>query len=215
MKRHQLTAQPRTVVGHKVKQLRAAGQLPATVYGKGIPSVSVTVDTKIFTKLLGEVGETGLTDLTVGKEVRPVLVSNVQRDPVRGEFLHVEFRQVNLKEKVKANIPVEFTGESPAIAQNLGVLVNVTDEIEVEALPDHLPDHIQVDVSLLTEVGSEITVGSIKLSSDVSILTDAEQVVVKIGELTKEEVETPKAPAEGETVPATPEAAPAAEEKKE
>lgn len=189
MKKHSLTATARTQVGRKVKILRKEGKLPATVYGKGIKSASVTIAGDAFAKVYAEAGETGLIELHVDRDTRPVLVHNVQVDPVSNARLHVEFHQVDLKEKVHAKVPVELVGESPAIAQKLGVLLTVLNDIEVEALPAELPEKIEVDVTRLVGVDQEVKVSDITLASGVTVLTDAGLTVVKVGPLVTKEAE--------------------------
>jgi large subunit ribosomal protein L25 len=189
MKKHALNASIRTEVGRKVRALRKSGKLPATVYGKGIESASITLERSAFAKVYQETGETGLIELTVGKEVRPVLVHTVQVDPVSDVLLHVEFHQVDLKEKVHAKVAVHVTGEAPAVAQKLGVLLTVLNDIEVEALPADLPEKIEVDVTKLAEVDQEVKVEDIHLPAGITILTDAALTVVKVGPLVTKEAE--------------------------
>lgn len=189
MKKHTLASLPRTLVGRKVKELRKQGLIPATIYGKNIKSVSVGVTADNFGKVYKETGETGLIELTVDGDIRPVLVNHVQVDPVRGSILHVEFHQVDLKEKVAARVPIELIGESPAVAQKLGVLLTVLDEIEVEALPVDLPEHFSVDISKLIEVNAEIKVNNLIPPKGVTIQTAPGLTVVKIGSLVTKEAQ--------------------------
>ena len=129
MKKHTLTAEKRTTIGRKVKQLRKQGKLPATVYGKKVKSESLVVAADTFGRVYSEAGETGLVELMVGTEVKPVLIHTVQKDPVYGQFLHVEFFQVDLKEKVKTRVPLVFVGEAAAVANKSGVLLTILDEL--------------------------------------------------------------------------------------
>lgn len=179
-----LAAQPRKVVGRKVKKLRGEGLLPANIFGKGVKSTSIAVSLADFLKVFEKAGETGLVALKLeGKkdgEDRVVLVSNVQKDPISGTPLHVDFRQVDLKAKITAQVPVEFVGESPAEKQSLGTVVKHINEIEVEALPADLPDRFEVDLSILAEVDQAIFVKDLKHSKDVEIKSDAEAIVAKV-----------------------------------
>lgn len=193
MKKHKLQAQPRTQVGRKVKHLRSGGQTPATVYGKNIKSTSVQVATEAFTKVYQQAGESGLVELTIGSDVRPVLVNTVQVHPVTRQILHIEFRQVDLKEKVKANVPVVLIGDSPAVQEKIGVLLVILDEVEVEALPTDLPENIELDSSGLKEVDQELKVSALKVPSGVTILTEGEQTLVKVGSLVSKEAQAQEA----------------------
>ena len=189
MKKHTLTASKRDVVGRKVKKLRASGQMPATVYGKKVASVSIVVAADAFSKTYGEAGETGLVELSVDGSLRPVLIHSVQKHPVTGAILHVEFHQVDLKEKVHANVPLVLIGESPAVLEKKGVLLTILDEVEVEALPTDLVDKIEVDVKILSEVNQEIKIGDLKIPVGLTVLTDATLTVVKVGSLITREAE--------------------------
>jgi large subunit ribosomal protein L25 len=204
MARQKLTVQKREVSGRKVKQLRKKEIVPANVYGKKIKSSPVQLNLKDFARVYGEVGETGLIDLIVEgeKETRPVLIHNVQRDPVKRTPLHVDFHQIVLTEKVKAAIPIELVGTSPADIQKVGILVKVIPEIEVEALPTDLPDSLPVDTSKLEKVDDFVSVKDLKVDrSRVELRIDESQIVAKIEPLAKEEVVTPppitEAPVEG------------------
>ncbi|MEK7543697.1 MAG: 50S ribosomal protein L25 [Patescibacteria group bacterium] len=189
MKKHSLAAMKRDSLGRKVKKLRVAGQLPATVYGKKVESASVTVEADAFAKTYGEAGETGLVELSVGGTVRPVLIHHVQKHPVSGTILHVEFHQVDLKEKVHANVPIVLVGESPVVSEKRGVVLSILDEVEVEALPTELVENIEVDVTLLSEVGQEVKVKDLNVPAGLTVLSDAELTIVKIGSLITKEAE--------------------------
>ena len=159
---------------------------------------------------------------------RPVFVRDAVVHPVTGRILHVVFHQVDLKEKVTAPVRVLLEGDAPAEKEKLGILVQQTNDVEVEALPTDMPENITLDVSSLTEVGSSLSISDIKSSPKYKVITDPETIIVKIEPLAAEEkeeapvlVETPEgeaAPAEGlpaETEAKEGEAAPAptAEEK--
>jgi large subunit ribosomal protein L25 len=209
-----LKAEKRELFGRKVKTLRKQGLTPANVFGKNIKSEALTINTKEFESVYKEAGETQIIDLA-GK---PVLVSNMSVDPVSGEYMHIDFRQVDLKEKINASVPVETEGESPAEKQSLGTVVQQIDELEVEALPADLPEKIIVDISVLAEVDQAIYVKDLKVDSKVTVLTDAESIVVKVEPPQKEEevvVPASETPVEGEAAPAVSGETPASETPKE
>ncbi|MCL5675994.1 MAG: 50S ribosomal protein L25 [Patescibacteria group bacterium] len=197
MKTVKLAVAKRTISGKKVKKLRKEGIIPANIYGKKTKSLSVGVSGKEFLKVFREAGETGLVELFVEgeKEARPVLIHNLQKHPVSGQVLHADFYQVDLTQKVKANIPVEEKGEAGAVSENKGVLLHVLEEIEVEALPQDLPEHIEVDVTALSEVDQEILVKDLAVDkSKIEVLTKDSEIVFKIGPLiTREQEEEIKA----------------------
>ena len=197
MKHPQLASEPRTVLGKKVKKLRKEGLLPANVYGKGLESTAIQVKLTDFQTVYKETGETGLIDLTVGDSTKPVLIKNLQQAFPLHIPLHVDFYQVNLKEKVKTMVPVVLTGEAKAVTDKLGLLLQTLSEVEIEALPAELPEHIEVSVEHLAAVDEHILVETLKAPTGVTILTTPDQIVAKIGELVVEEKE-PEVPAETE-----------------
>jgi len=218
-----LKVEKRKVLGRKVKRLRREGILPANIYGKNVKSLAVQVSLKDFLPVYKKVGETGIVELKLTGEdkVRPTLIHNVQFDPVSSQPLHVDFHQVSLTEKITATIPIQLVGESPAIEQKIGVLIQPLSEVEVEALPTDLPDQFTVDISGLKEVDQAITVGDLKPPAGVKILASEKEILVKINPPAKEEVAPPvaeEAPAAGgpiEEKPAEKTKKPAEEEKPE
>lgn len=189
MKHPKLIAEERKILGKKIKTLRREGILPANVYGKDLASLAIQVKTADFTEVFSHAGETGLVDLEVKGEIRPVLIKNLQMKYPLKTPLHVDFYQVNLKEKVKTMIPVTLIGEAKAVAEKLGTLLQTLSEIEIEALPTDLPEKIEVNIEHLAAVDEQITVADLKVPSSVTILTDAGQTIVKIAELVAPEPE--------------------------
>lgn len=212
MQKFILKADKRTVLGSKVKQLRRTGVIPANLFGKTIESQAIQVNGVEFNRVYKEAGETSLIYVKVEGEdkERPTLVTSVHFNPITGDKLHVDFHQVNLKEKVTANVPVEIIGESELVNSNEAVLSQSLNEIEIEALPTEIPESITFDISLLKAIGDHLLVSDAKVSADVEIKTDPEQMVVSLQEPMKEEVipveEVPEdatgaeTPAEGEAV---------------
>jgi len=230
MKRHKLVVEKRKILGKKVSKLRKEGIFPANIYGKGVKSLSVQVPYKEFEKVYKEAGETGVVDVEIEGAIRPSLIHNVQQDYYKHVLLHADFFQVNLKEKVKTMVKIITIGEPKAVSEKLGLLMQTLSEIEIEALPTDLPEKIEVDVEPLAVLDAQITVGEIKAPAGVTILTDASQIVAKIGSLISKEAaeqaaaeqaaaEAAKAAAapaeEGEIAPAEGEAKPEAETKPE
>lgn len=189
MDKQNLTANKRNVLGRKVKQLRTQGFLPANIYGKKVKSQAVQVNLKDFTSVFAKSGETGLVDLALDGKKLPVLIHNIAYHPVTGSPLHADFYQVDLKEKVTTKVPLEIVGEAPAVKDKTGVLLTIIDELEVEALPQNLPDKISVDVSLLTAVDMGIKVKDLAPNPLVKILTDIELEIVKIAPAVSKEAE--------------------------
>src|SRR4030042_5175294 len=194
-----LLAQKRTIIGRKVKTLRREGIIPAHIFGHKIKTVHIQVKENDFSKVFGKTGETGIIDLSVDNQKRPVLVKNVQKHPVSDLPLHIDFYQVNLAEKVKVDVPLEIIGEAPAVHKKIGLLLTPVKELEVEALPGDIPDKIEIDITNLENVGDEVKVSDLKVDrSKVEIHEDKELVVVQIGELVTKEMEEVEAEIEAE-----------------
>ena len=204
MSSHILQAETRTVLGKQVKTVRANGFTPATVYGKGVEPQTISVSAAEFKKVYHEAGETGLIELTIEGKKHPVLIHTVQVHPITAAILHVEFHEVNLKEKVHAEVPIELIGEPMAVKEKIGVLMPLMDHIEVEALPTELPEKIEVDITNLAAVNDQVIVGELTVPAVVTVLTDPTLIVVKIGAFVVEKEPEPTVaaePAEGETAP--------------
>ena len=177
--RKQIKAELRTVLGRKVRQLRKDGFLPATVYGRNFEPISIQFKAMELERLFNEVGESGLVELLVDTQKIPVLFRNPQYSPVESELVHIDCYKVNLKEKITATVPIEFIGESQAVKEGNN-LVEVSNEVEIEALPADLPESITVDITVLNTVDDMITVGDIKLDEKMEMVTQADQVIVKV-----------------------------------
>ncbi len=197
-KRPVLKVEERELTGRKVKNLRQEGFLPASVYGQEIKSLSLKTDLQEVKKIFDQAGETSLVDLKVKgeKKNRPVLLKNPQYDPITDNLIHLDFHQVDLTQKVTAEVPVELAGKSPAAESGEGVLVQLVNELEVEALPTELPEKFVVDISGLKEVDSSVTIADLeKYSKEVVIKADKEQILAKVEPLL-EEIEEPVVPEE-------------------
>lgn len=206
-----LSAQKRTILGKKVKNLRRDGFVPAHVFGHKVKTIHVQVKKHDFSKVFEQAGETGIIALDVDSEKRPVMIRNTQIHPVSDDLLHIDFYQVNLSEKVKVNVPLEITGVAPAVEKKVGLLLTPVSEVEIEALPADLPESIEVDISHFVNIDDEIKVKDLKVDhAKVTILTDEEIVVAQIGELVTKEMEALEAEVEAEQAEAEA-AAPTAE----
>lgn len=207
------SATPRSVMGKKTKQLRKQSSIPANINGNVEKAVPVSVNAMEFARVYDKIGDTGLVYLKVEGESkeRPVLVSEVQHDPLTNEVVHVMFRQVNLSEKVTAEVPVEVVGE---LTLKSALVVTVHDAIKVEALPADLPEKFEIDVAQFTEVGQSVTFNQLSYDrSKVHLHVEEDQLdtPVVLVQAVKEEVEEApvvETPAEGEAAP-TGETAPA------
>ncbi len=206
----ELAVTPRSILGKKVKRLRRQGITPANIYGHALPSQAVQVPTPDLARTIRIVGRNAMLQLHVEgeKKRRPVFVRHVQSDPITDEFLHVDFYQVSLKEKIRLEVPLVIVGEAPAVDVYHGILLQSVNVITVEGLPADLPPHIEVDVSGLAEIDDAVHVKDLEVTPDVTLLVDPELVVAKVAaprlveEEVEEEVEVPEEAVEGEKVEA-------------
>lgn len=215
MANNALSAAPRTVLGKKVKALRRSGVTPANVYGHKVDSTAVQADTVELTHLLRAAGRNAIIDLKVEGEAAPrtVVVRNVERNPVTSQILHIDFFQVSMTEKMKAEVRVVLTGTSPAVADLQGVLLQMIETVSVEALPGDIPSEFEVDVSVLAQLESSIHVRDLHADeSKVTITTDPDVVLARVAapRLAAAEEEEAAAAAEGAEAPAEGAEAPAA-----
>jgi len=217
---HQINAQVRTILGSKVKQIKRQGLVPATVYGKGMESISIQFVGIELAKIFSETGESVLVELLLDGNKLPILFKNPQYHYLDGNLIHIDCYKVNLKEKITAEVPIELIGESQAVKDG-NILIEVTDAVEVEALPADLPEKIEVDISTLLAIDDHITVGMLNIDkSKVEFKTNEDQIIVKIDapRVEEEPVAAEETVAPGD-VPATEQKAPeegaATDEKKE
>jgi large subunit ribosomal protein L25 len=212
-----LAAAPREILGKHVARLRRAGQLPAVVYGHGVASTSVTIDAHDFELLRRKAGPNALVDLSVdGKKADPVLIHDVQVHPVTHRPLHVDLFLVQMTVELTVDVPLVATGVSPAIENDGGTLLHAIESVRIRALPDHLPQSIEYSIESLVDFDTTIHVRDLAIPSDVTLLTDDDEIVAKV-QAPRVEVEEPTAAeveaAEGEEAEGEEgaEAAPAAE----
>ncbi len=182
MDREELKASKRDTLGKKVRFLRRQGLTPANVYGAKIDSVSLQVETPLIERLIARVGRNALITLKVDGKRRVAMIRDIERDALTDELLHVGFFQVEMTQKVKADVPVVFVGESPAEKISRLMLIHNLSAVHVEALPADLPRNIEIDISHLAEAGEAIHVRDIPVGKDVEVLTDPDEVVVHVME---------------------------------
>jgi large subunit ribosomal protein L25 len=180
-----LRAEPRTVRGKKVGRLRREGLVPGVVYGPVLKeTVSVSVNSREFSRLYNRVGHSTIFSLEWESQKQPVLIREVQVDPVRRDHLHIDFFAPNMNVSLRQLVPVVLVNHNPD-AQ--GVLNTIVTEIEVEALPSDLPHQLEVDSNSLVAVGDTLKVSDIVAPAGVTILADADDTVATLMPETVEE----------------------------
>jgi len=215
MPNSRLQVAPRTLLGKKVAQMRRAGRTPGNIYGHKVDSKAVEADSATLLHLLRASSRNQIIDLSVEGEESPrtVVVRAVQRNPVNGRLLHIDFFQISMTEKMRAQVPLILIGTSPAVGTYGGILLQAIEHVDVEALPGDIPPHYEVDVSGLTELEQGIHVRDLNIDEEkVLLMTDPDVVVARVAtpRLAAEDEEKPAvegeegeaaAPAEGEAVP--------------
>ncbi|KKP94809.1 MAG: 50S ribosomal protein L25 [Candidatus Moranbacteria bacterium GW2011_GWD2_36_12] len=175
-----LKAVKRTEVGKKADKLRKQDLIPAVMYGNKIAAENITVKYVDFKRVYSKAGESSLIELDTDGKKHNVLIHDIQLAPMSGKFTHVDFFQVNMKEEVETEIPLEFVGEAPAVKALGGVLIKNMDEISVKCLPADLPEKYVIDISSLVTFDDVISVKDLKISDKVEILLDSETVIALV-----------------------------------
>lgn len=177
-----LEAQPRSVVGKKVRQLRAQGLVPIVVYGPRSQPVSLQTPYRPLELTLLKAGGTNLIDITADGQTHTVLAREVQRDVLRGKILHVDFFAVDMAATIRAEISIHLEGEAPAVKASKGILVQGITHLTIETLPGNLLHQIPIDLSVLAEVGDTIHVRDLHLGENITIINDPEEMLVRISQ---------------------------------
>jgi len=183
-----LDAENRTAIGKKVRALRREGKLPAIIYGKGIQPMAISLDYIDASKILSSVTSSHLIEIDVDGHSHNVLVRDRQRDPILRNLIHVDFLAVSMTETLRTNVMVELVGEAPAATEYGGIVVPSAEYLEVESLPQNLPEKFVVDISGLENVGDAIFVRDLDIPEGVEVLTDMDETVVIVTAQMMEEV---------------------------
>jgi large subunit ribosomal protein L25 len=171
--------------------LQKNGMIPAVFYGRKEKSTPISVVSNDFVKVWKKAGESSIISLKcTGEEDKEVLIQDVDVDPLKGVPRHADFYVIEKGKKLKIKIPIEFSGVAPAVKDFGGTLVKVMHEVEIEALPKDLPQHLIADISLLVTLDSQVLAKDIKLPEGVTLVIKPEEVVASVAEF-KEEVEKP------------------------
>lgn len=169
------------------KEKMTARELAAVVYGRDQESISLKLNYNDFDKLFAASGESNLISLELDGKTFPVLVKAVQKHVVKDTFIHIDFYKVNMKEKVKADVPIEFTGVSKAVKEFGAVFITSIDELSVECLPSDLVDHILIDISTLEQPGDVIRVQDIKVPAGLHLFHEDYEIICNAEEPKKVE----------------------------
>jgi large subunit ribosomal protein L25 len=181
-----LKAVKREVTGKQVKALRRAGQLPAVIYGRHVEPISISLEAHATGLVLARLTSSTLVTIDVEGQEYAALVREKQRDFIKGNLTHIDFLALDLSETIRTKVRLTFTGVSSAVKDYSAVLVHRMEAFEVECLPADLPERINVDISSIKEIGNNIRVSDISLPENVTVLDDADDIVI-IATIAKEE----------------------------
>lgn len=176
MSRASLRAEPR-VAGH-ARADRREGYVPAIVYGKDMEPQPLNLLKSEVERLLQQHSGHGLVDLKVGDTTKTVMVREIQRDPVRGDVLHMDLYRVSMQERIHTTVPIVITGEEELIRSG-AVIQPQMREIDIECLPTDIPEHIVADLSGAS-AGDAVTVASLRVPEGVTVLADPDQIIATI-----------------------------------
>jgi large subunit ribosomal protein L25 len=175
-----LNAEKRDVIGKQVRALRRQGKLPGIIYGHGIDPLAISLNQKEASRILPSLSTSHLVVIKVDNQPHTTLVREKQRHPVKGHLIHVDFQEVSMTERLKAQVQLVFVGDAPAVKNFNGIVVFNLEELEVEALPGDLPDRITVDISSLVNIGDAIHVSDIQMPAAVEMLEDLSEIIVVV-----------------------------------
>jgi len=179
----ELTLDPRETQGKANKRLRRSGIVPGVVYGKGEGSTNVQVEAKTFEVLYRAAGKTSVVKFRLpgARQATSGFIKSVQRHPLSGQALHVDYYLVNLNVEMEVDIPLVFTGVAPAVEETGGTLLHNLSSVRVKALPTDIPHEIEVNVSTLVSLDVAIHVKDLNLNRDlVHVQTDGETLVATV-----------------------------------
>jgi len=184
----ELAVKTRTQMGKASKALRKKGLVPAELYGHNLANAHLSVSAKEFAKVFKQAGTSTIVTLVTEKDKRPAIMHDIVRDALTDEVAHIDFYQVRMDEKITAKVPIEFTGDAPAVKAKGAVINKSMTEIEVEALPNDLPHNLTIDLTALDDLNKSIYVKDIKLPKGVRILVEGDTAVVTATPPVEEEV---------------------------
>lgn len=188
MDKVKLEAKLREERGKKVNKGRKQGLVPAVVYGKKVEPQSLWVNDLDLKRLLKSAGESVIIDLIIGgKAGRNVIFHEIQKDPLTSKYIHIDFFQVRMDEKIETEVELLFSGESPAVKESGGVFVRNIDKIKIRCLPADLPSHIDVDISTIKTFDDHIAAKDLKISDKVELEMDPETVIALVSPPRSEE----------------------------
>ena len=181
-KQTELAVARREVTGKAVKHLRSAGLIPANIYGHQETPQAVQIDAAAFGVLRRARKTASIISLRMDDGSRPqtALVRHIQRNPINGKILHIDFFRVSLTERIITRIPLHVVGEAPGVKNENGVLLHLVDALEVECAAQDIVDEFEIDVTSLEHIDDSLHASDVKLPGSFKLITDPEEAIVKI-----------------------------------
>jgi len=170
----------RRPAGKTAKAIRRSGLLPAVMYGHNCPSTPIVLDAHQAALIIPKLSSSAIVTIDLEGATQAALIREKQRDFVRNAFVHIDFQVVSLTEKLRTTVGLEFVGVSPAVKDFNGVVVHNLSEVEVESLPQYLPEQITVDINKLAKIGDAFHVRDLVVAPEVTVLQDPDEVVVVV-----------------------------------
>ncbi|MBI4375755.1 MAG: 50S ribosomal protein L25 [Elusimicrobia bacterium] len=190
----------------ELSTLRGDSKVPGVIYGGGKPPVQVALPEKELMAIRKKAGVNAIIQLQLGKSHETVILKDLQRHPVTDRPVHADFQRISLTQKIEAKVPLRIVGEAPGVKTGGGILQHELRDLTVRALPTHIPQYIDVDVSKL-ELGGHVLVKDLNVGTDIEIHEDAEHIVVHVTQVKEEIAAAPAAVPEEGAAPAEPELA--------
>jgi large subunit ribosomal protein L25 len=184
---------------NEARRVRVSGRIPAVIYGAFQEPRAVSLNPKDILRIIrGKTGHNSIFDVEIsGGEKTPVIVADEQYHPVKGTLMHIDLKRIDLTRKLRVAVPVHVTGEAKGVKQQGGVLDIVTKTVEIECIPDDIPDQFNIDVTELM-IGNNIRVSQLPVKDGVRILTSPEVVIAHVVGIREEAVAEVAAPAAAE-----------------
>ena len=180
MEQPTLVLEPRSVTGKKVKHLRSAGLVPASICGRGVTPVNYVTDARIFGRVYQQVGRNALITLQTPTGTRQAFIREIQRHPITNVWIHVDFRVVDLLQPMTADISVVLVGENAMVERGIAIANMILPTLHVRALPGDLPQNIEIDISGITDFNTVIHVSDLNLGAAVEVLTPGTEAIATL-----------------------------------
>ena len=189
MEEIELVAAPRTVVGKKLGALRRSGQVPVVLYGPAVQPMNLQVEARHLRRVLLQAGTTHLVSVKIDGNAYPALAREIQRNPIKGDYVHIDFYAVDITKTLTTVVPLVLDGDPEIIRTGRAVLTHAMTDIEIECLPTDLPPAVHLDITGLKDIGDAVYVRDLKPLLGVTYMAHQEDMIAKISALAAQPAE--------------------------